>query len=187
MAKLFFRYSAMNAGKSTSLLQIAYNYEEQGQRVVLFTAGIDDRSGVGQIASRLGLHRPADVFDSHTQFFEMLCLQTSLACVLIDESQFLQPEQVRQLHRLANTCGIPVICFGLRTDFLGQPFDGATWLLGLADDIEEIKTICNCGRKATMNIRVTSDGRRVTKGAQVEIGGNSRYRQVCARCFYTER
>ncbi len=186
MAKLFFRYSAMNAGKSTSLLQIAYNYEEQGQRVQLFTAGIDDRSGTGQIASRLGLQRSAMVFGAETDFFTLLCTQGNLSCVLIDESQFLQPEQVRQLHRVANTCNIPVICFGLRSDFLGQPFDGAAWLLALADDIEEIKTICSCGRKATMNIRVDSQGKRVTEGAQVEIGGNNRYQQVCAKCFYAD-
>jgi len=184
MAKLFFRYSAMNAGKSTSLLQIAYNYEEQGQNVLLYTAGIDDRSGAGQIASRLGLQRSAQVFDQTTSFTHVLKGQNNLACVLIDESQFLLPAQVRQLHEVANVHNIPVICFGLRTDFMGKPFDGAAWLLGLADDIEEIKTICSCGRKATMNIRLDAQGQRVLEGAQVEIGGNNRYQQVCARCFY---
>lgn len=184
MAKLFFRYSAMNAGKSTALLQIAYNYEEQGQRVQLFTAGIDDRSGAGCIASRLGLKRQADVFDGHTDFFTQLAHEDSLACVLIDESQFLSPEQVRQLHRLANVRDIPVICFGLRSDFLGNAFPGSAQLLTLADDIEELKTICACGRKATMNIRMDDKGQRVHAGAQVEIGGNERYQQVCARCFY---
>ena len=184
MAKLFFRYSAMNAGKSTALLQIAYNYEEQGQRVRLFTAGIDDRSGAGCIASRLGLQRQADVFDDHTDFFAMLSQEAGLACVLIDESQFLSPEQVRQLHRLANVSNMPVICFGLRSDFQGNAFPGSAQLLTLADDIEEIKTICACGRKATMNIRMDNQGRRVHAGAQVEIGGNERYQQVCARCFY---
>ncbi len=184
MAKLFFRYSAMNAGKSTALLQIAYNYEEQAQRVHLFTAGIDDRSGAGCIASRLGLERQADVFDEHTDFFTLLTDEDGLACVLIDESQFLSPEQVRQLHRLANVRGVPVICFGLRSDFQGNPFPGSAQLLTLADDIEEIKTICACGRKATMNIRIDNKGQRVLAGAQVEIGGNERYQQVCARCFY---
>jgi thymidine kinase len=184
MAKLFFRYSAMNAGKSTSLLQIAYNYEEQGQQVLLFTAGIDDRSGVGCIASRLGLKRQASVFDANTDFYTLLSEQTELACVLIDESQFLAPDQVRQLHRLSNTCNIPIICFGLRSDFQGQPFPGAAHLLTLADDIEEIKTICACGRKATMNIRIDDEGRRVREGAQVQVGGNNRYQQACARCFY---
>lgn len=186
MAKLFFRYSAMNAGKSTSLLQIAYNYEEQGQTVQLFTAGIDDRSGKGRIASRLGLQRQADVFDADTDFLALLAGRTELACVLIDESQFLTPAQVRQLHQLAHTVNIPTICFGLRSDFQGNPFPGAAHLLTLADDIEEIKTICACGRKATMNIRMDDHGKRVREGEQVEIGGNNRYLQVCARCFYSE-
>ena len=191
MAKLFFRYSAMNAGKSTSLLQIAYNYEEQGQKVLLFTARIDDRSGLGVIASRLGLQRQAPTFDTNTDFWALLSGPQRgsgaepIACVLIDESQFLTPSQVRQLHRLSNTVGLPVICFGLRSDFMGQPFPGSAHLLTLADDIEEIKTICACGRKATMNIRTTDSGERVREGEQVEIGGNNRYQQVCARCFYT--
>ncbi len=184
MAKLFFRYSAMNAGKSTALLQIAYNYEEQGQRVHLFTAAIDDRLGAGCIASRLGLKRQASVFEAQTDFFALLQSEEGLACVLIDESQFLSPEQVRQLHRLANVRNVPVICFGLRSDFLGNAFPGSAQLLTLADDIEEIKTICACGRKATMNIRIAADGQRERAGAQVEIGGNNRYQQVCARCFY---
>jgi len=184
MAKLFFRYSAMNAGKSTSLLQIAYNYEEQGQRVQLFTAGIDDRSGVGSIASRLGIHRPADIFEERTDFEALLRPQTGLACVLIDEAQFLTPEQVQQLHRIAHLANIPVICFGLRSDFQGKPFPGAAFLLTLADDIEEIKTICACGRKATMNVRIDDHGQRIREGDQVLIGGNNRYQQACARCFY---
>jgi thymidine kinase len=184
MAKLFFRYSAMNAGKSTSLLQIAYNYEEQGQRVQLFTARIDDRSGVGSIASRLGIQRQADTFDQHTDFETLLNAQSGLACVLIDEAQFLAPAQVEQLHRIAHLRNIPVICFGLRSDFQGKPFPGAAYLLTLADDMEEIKTICACGRKATMNVRVNDQGQRVNEGEQVLIGGNSRYQQTCARCFY---
>ena len=186
MAKLYFRYSAMNAGKSTSLLQIAHNYEEQGQSVLLFTAGIDDRSGKGCIASRLGLTRNANVFDDSTDFSSLLQRQPTPACVLVDESQFLLPAQVRQLHRTAHLCNIPVICFGLRSDFQGNPFPGAAQLLTLADDIEEIKTICACGRKATMNVRFDGHGHRVREGAQIEIGGNSRYLQVCARCFYAE-
>jgi thymidine kinase len=186
MAKLFFRYSAMNAGKSTSLLQIAYNYEEQGQTVRLFTASIDDRSGTGRIASRLGLQRDAEVFDAHTDFSALLGGPNQPACVLIDESQFLSPEQVVQLHRIAHTANIPTICFGLRSDFQGKPFPGAAHLLTLADDLEEIKTICACGRKATMNIRLDGHGQRVREGAQVEIGGNGRYLQVCARCFYRD-
>ena len=186
MAKLYFRYSAMNAGKSTSLLQIAYNYEEQGQTVLLFTAGIDDRSGVGCIASRLGLQRQANTFDDATNFATLLRSQPVPACVLIDESQFLQPSQVRQLHQAAHLLNIPVICFGLRSDFQGNPFPGAAQLLTLADDVEEIKTICACGRKATMNIRFDELGHRVRQGEQVAIGGNNRYLQACARCFYQE-
>ena len=186
MSKLYFRYSAMNAGKSTSLLQIAYNYEEQRQSVLLFTAGIDDRSGVGRIASRLGLQRQANTFDDDTDFSVLLGTQPGPACVLIDESQFLQPGQVRQLHWAAHLLNIPVICFGLRSDFQGNPFPGAAQLLTLADDIEEIKTICACGRKATMNIRFDDRGQRVRQGEQVAIGGNNRYVQACARCFYQE-
>jgi thymidine kinase len=186
MAKLFFRYSAMNAGKSTSLLQIAHNYEEQGQRVLLYTASIDDRSGVGKIASRLGLQRPAHVFDDRTDFLALLRSERELACVLIDESQFLQPAQVRALHKAAHAFNIPIICFGLRSDFQGKPFPGAAYLLTLADDIEEIKTICACGRKATMNVRFDGQGKRVHQGEQVDIGGNGKYVQVCARCFYQE-
>jgi thymidine kinase len=186
MAKLFFRYSAMNAGKSTSLLQIAHNYEEQGQRVLLYTASIDDRSGAGKIASRLGLQRPAHVFDDTTDFLALLRRENALACVLIDESQFLHPAQVRALHQAAHAFNIPIICFGLRSDFQGKPFPGAAYLLTLADDIEEIKTICACGRKATMNVRFDSQGQRVHEGEQVDIGGNGKYVQVCARCFYQE-
>jgi thymidine kinase len=186
MAKLFFRYSSMNAGKSTALLQIAYNYEEQGQRVMLFTAAIDDRSGAGCIASRLGLQRQANVFHSQTDFLTLLAAEVGLACVLIDESQFLSPQQARQLHQLANVHGLPIICFGLRSDFQGNAFPGSAQLLTLADDIEEIKTICVCGRKATMNIRIDDHGKRVHAGDQVEIGGNKRYQQVCARCFYRD-
>ena len=184
MAKLFFRYSAMNAGKSTSLLQIAYNYEEHGQQVLLFTASIDDRSGIGTIASRLGLKRQAETFDTTTDFWTLLQVRKELACVLIDEAQFLTPTQVVQLHRLANVANLPVICFGIRSDFQGKAFPGAAQLLTLADDIEEIKTICACGRKATMQVRLDDNGQRVLEGAQIQIGGNNRYQQVCARCFY---
>ena len=175
----------MNAGKSTSLLQIAYNYEEQGQRVELFTAAIDNRSGTGRIASRLGLQRSAKVFDAGTDFWALIANDAAnMGCVLIDEAQFLSPTQVRQLHRLANLQNVPIICFGIRSDFQGNAFPGAAELLTLAEDIEEVKTICACGRKATMNIRLDDFGQRVLEGEQVEIGGNNRYRQVCARCFY---
>lgn len=182
MAKLFYRYAAMNSGKSTMLLQIAHNYESMGKPVRLFTAGIDHRYGQGKITSRLNLQRDADTFDATFDFLAQDF--AGIACLLIDEAQFLTPEQVQQLHRLAHTRDVPVICFGLRSDFVGAPFPGAAWLLALAEDLEEIKTICHCGRKATMHIRVNAAGERLKEGPQVEIGDDSRYRAVCARCFY---
>jgi thymidine kinase len=182
MAKLYFRYSAMNAGKSTAMLQVAHNYEEQGQTVRLFTAAIDDRYGVGRVTSRLGPQREVELFDSQTNF---LVEMNKVACVLVDEAQFLSPAQVQQLHQLAQARGVPVICYGLRTDFRGEPFPGSAYLLALADDIEEIKNICSCGKKATMNIRVDEHGKRIREGEQISIGGNEAYRQACGRCFYT--
>lgn len=186
MAKLYFRFSAMNAGKSTSLLQVAYNYEEQGQSVLVFTAALDDRYGVGKVTSRLGVQRPAVVFTPQTDFEQEARLGAfdTLSCLLIDEAQFLSPQQVRQLHRIAHGRNLPVICFGLRSDFRGEAFPGAAALLTLADDLEELKTICACGRKASMNMRVDERGSQVVDGDQVEIGGNSRYRSACPRCFY---
>jgi thymidine kinase len=189
VAKLYFRYAAMNAGKSTALLQTAHNYEERGLRVRLFTAAHDDRGGVGVIASRLGLSRAAETFGTDTSFERTAVLADSAArpaCLLIDEAQFLTREQVRQLHRLVHRDDIPVLCWGLRSDFQGKAFDGAAELLTLADDLEELKTICACGRKASMNLRVDGSGRRVTDGEQVLIGGNERYRAVCPRCFYSD-
>jgi thymidine kinase len=172
----------MNAGKSTALLQVAHNYEEQGQAVRLYTAAIDSRYGVGQITSRLGPQRRVDVFDAGTDFLAEI---PQVACLLIDEAQFLSTAQVQQLHQLAQVHGVPVICYGLRTDFLGDPFPGSAYLLALADDIEELKNICSCGKKATMNIRVDEHGRRIKQGEQISIGGNERYRQACGRCFYS--
>lgn len=189
MAKLYFRYAAMNAGKSTALLQAAHNYEERGLQVRLFTAALDDRGGPGVIGSRLGLARQAETFGPDTAFDAAGLLgQPPLrpACILIDEAQFLQPAQVRQLHRLAHREGVPVLCWGLRSDFQGKAFPGAAELLTLADDLEEMKTICACARKASMNLRVDAEGRRVREGAQVLIGGNDRYRAVCPACFYSE-
>lgn len=183
MAKLYFRYSAMNAGKSTAMLQVAHNYEEQGQAVKLYTAAIDDRYGVGRVTSRLGPQREVDVFNGDTDFLAEI---PKVACLLIDESQFLTPRQVQQLHQLAQTRGVPVICYGLRTDFRGEPFPGSAYLLALADDIEELKNICTCGKKATMNIRVDQHGKRIKDGEQISIGGNESYRQACGRCFYSE-
>jgi thymidine kinase len=157
----------MNAGKSTSLLQVAHNYEEQGQQVQLYTAAIDNRYGVGLITSRLGPQREVGLFDQDTDF---LANALEVSCVLVDEAQFLTKEQVVQLHRLAQV--------------RGDPFPGSAYLLALADDIEEIKNICTCGKKATMNIRVDAEGRRIREGEQVSIGGNESYRQACGRCFY---
>jgi thymidine kinase len=185
MAKLHFRYAAMNAGKSTALLQAAYNYEERGMRVALFTAAHDDRAGTGVIASRLGLTRQTATFGPDTEFAASL-LPAGTACVLVDEAQFLTPEQVRQLHRMAHVEGVPVLCYGLRGDFQGQAFPGSATLLTLADDMEEMRSVCACGRKATMNMRVDEAGRRVLQGEQVLIGGNDRYRAVCPSCFYAE-
>ncbi|HEY0061686.1 MAG TPA: thymidine kinase [Telluria sp.] len=181
MAKLYFRYSAMNAGKSTAMLQVAHNYEEQGQKVLLYTAEIDSRYGIGKVTSRLGPQRQVDTFGPDTDF---LAGAPKVACVLIDEAQFLSTAQVQQLHQLAQVNGVPVICYGLRSDFRGEPFPGSAYLLALADDIEELKNICTCGKKATMNVRVDAQGRRIRKGEQVSIGGNESYRQACGRCFY---
>jgi len=185
MAKLHFRYAAMNAGKSTALLQTAYNYEERGMRVALFTAAHDSRSGTGTIGSRLGLTRAAATFGPDTRF-ERAALPAEVACLLIDEAQFLTPEQVVQLHRMAHVDGLQVLCYGLRGDFRGEAFPGSAKLLTLADELEEMKTICACGRKASMNMRIGAEGRRVLHGEQVLIGGNERYRAVCPSCFYAE-
>ena len=185
MASLHFRYSSMNAGKSTYLLQAAHNYEENGRRVALFTSAQDDRDGVGVIASRIGLKREARTYSPNEDFWYLLAdTPADTACVLIDEAQFLTADQVKQLHRWVHTRGIPVMCFGIRSDFRGEPFPGSAALLALADKLEEIKTICACGKRATMNLRIDEHGEPVTEGNQVEIGGNNRYRQVCGRCFY---
>ncbi len=185
MSKLYFRYAAMNAGKSTMLLQAAYNYMERGMSVKLFTAKVDDRHGIGIIHSRLGIERTALTYDQSTSFDSSL-LEPDTACVFIDEAQFLTPRQVHQLHRLAHLADVPVICYGLRSDFLGMPFEGAAILLTLADDIEEIKTICACGKKASMNARIDIHGKRVRSGEQILIGGNVSYRATCPDCFYSE-
>jgi thymidine kinase len=189
MAKLFWRFSAMNAGKSTMLLQIQHNYTSQGRKVNLLTAGLDDRFGVGQITSRLGLSKEADIFTSESDLFTVVqryrdsVTADTLGAILIDEAQFLTPEQVQALHRAVHQLKIPVMCFGLRSDFKGNAFPGAAMLGVLAEDVEEVKTVCACGRKATMNMRIDAEGKRVTEGPQVEIG-DARYRQVCGSCFY---
>jgi thymidine kinase len=185
VAKLYFRYAAMNAGKSTALLQAAHNYEERGMQVRIFTAAHDDRAGLGVVASRLGMTRQTDTFGPNT-VFDIAGLSAKCACVLIDEAQFLTPDQVRQLHRLAHMGKVPVLCYGLRSDFRGEAFPGSAALLTLADELEEMKTICACARKASMNMRIDDQGRRIQEGEQVVIGGNERYRAVCPSCFYSD-
>lgn len=185
MAKLFFRYAAMNAGKSTALLQVAHNYEERGHQVRIYTSAADDRYGQGFVTSRLGPQRAARQFTPETDFMAEHETAEPVSCLLIDEAQFLTEPQVWALHSMAHIRGTPVICYGLRTDFRGQLFPGSAALLGLADEMDEMKTICHCGRKATMNMRLDEQMRRVTEGAQVEIGGNARYRAVCGRCFHS--
>ena len=188
MAKLYFRYSAMNAGKSTALLQVAHNYEELGREVAIFTSHLDDRFGIGQITSRLGIQRRAATFDAKYDFGEAFESRSvdEFACILVDEAQFLTREQVRQLHRIAHIGEIPVICYGIRSDFLGEPFPGAAYLLTLADSLEELKTVCPCGRKATMNPRVDACGNRITLGEQIGIEGEHQYVTLCGTCFYKD-
>jgi len=187
MAKLYFRYAAMNAGKSTALLQAAHNYEERGQRVDLHTSALDLRSGYGRIASRLGLSREAEAYSARTDFEAIYRVRPTPACILIDEAQFLTEAQVGQLHRIAHLAGVPVLAYGIRSDFRGEAFPGSRALLTLADDLEELKTVCRCGRKATMNIRFDGNGQQALFGEQVEIGGEDRYEAVCPRRFYTGR
>jgi thymidine kinase len=184
MARLFYRYASMNAGKSTCLLQVAHNYAENGRETYLLTSSLDGRDGYGVISSRIGLRRDAVTYSPETDFNELL-KDVKVSCVLVDEAQFLTFAQVRQLHQWVHAKNIPVMCFGIRSDFRGDPFPGSSALLTLADDLEEIKTVCQCGKRATMNIRTDENGVRMREGDQVMIGGNSRYRQVCARCFYS--
>lgn len=186
MAKLYFYYASMNAGKSTNLLQADFNYRERGMRTMLFTAVVDTRAGEGVIASRIGLSAPAAPFGADTDLLALALAEHAcgpLACVLVDEAQFLSPEQVDQLARIADVHGVPVLAYGLRTDFRGELFPGSARLLALADALVEIKSVCACGRKATMNLRVDTQGRAVAEGAQTEIGGNERYVALCRRHF----
>jgi thymidine kinase len=186
MAKLYFYYASMNAGKSTTLLQADFNYRERGMATMLFTAAIDDRFAGGTITSRIGLDQPATPFDPATDIAGIVAdkhAHEKVACVLVDEAQFLTAHQVDQLAHLADVVGIPVLAYGLRTDFQGQLFEGSARLLALADSLVELKSVCECGRKATMNLRVDSEGRAVAHGAQTEIGGNDRYVALCRKHF----
>ena len=186
MSKVYFYYSAMNAGKSTVLLQSSYNYRERGMRTLLFMPALDTRAGEGRIVSRIGLEAEAVALDSGDNLLQRVRdthSQEPVACVLVDEAQFLTPAQVGQATDVADTLRIPVLCYGLRTDFQGRLFPGSAELLAVADNLIELKTICHCGRKATMNLRVAGDGKAVLIGAQVEIGGNDRYVAMCRRHF----
>jgi len=184
MAKLYFHYSTMNAGKSTLLLQAAYNYRERGMETYLLTARLDDRSGEGRIASRIGIEAPADTYAPDTDLFAAVAARlarSAVACVFIDEAQFLTHEQVWQLARTVDDLGVPVMCYGLRVDFRGELFPGSAALLALADEMREARTICHCGRKATMVVRQDAAGAVVKDGAQVQIGGNEAYVSLCRR------
>ena len=186
MAKLYFYYASMNAGKSTTLLQADFNYRERGMRTMLFTAAVDDRFTAGTITSRIGLEAPATMFSGETDIAALVIAERArdpLACVLVDEAQFLTEAQVDQLAHLADAVGLPVLAYGLRTDFQGRLFAGSARLLALADALVEIKSVCACGRKATMNLRVDSEGRAVAHGRQTVIGGNDRYVAMCRRHF----
>ncbi len=186
MAQLYFYYSTMNAGKSTTLLQSAFNYEERGMRALLLTAALDDRFGIGKIASRIGLEAEANLFRETTDILEMVNEELTtrpIDCIMVDESQFLSREQVYQLSEVADQLRIPVLCYGLRTDFQGNLFEGSQHLLAWADELKELKTICHCGSKATMVIRVDEKGNPIQEGAQKEIGGNDRYVALCRKHF----
>ncbi len=184
MAKLYFNYSTMNAGKSTILLQAAHNYRERGMDTYLLTARLDDRVGQGQIGSRIGISADADMFDTNSNLFEMVEARRAknpFVCILIDEAQFLSEDQVWQLARIVDDLKIPVMAYGLRVDFLGKLFPGSAALLALADEMREIRTICHCGKKATMVVRQDQDGNALTAGEQVQIGGNETYVSLCRR------
>lgn len=186
MAKLYFYYSSMNAGKSTALLQSSYNYRERGMHTLILAPDFDDRYGIGKITSRIGLESDAATFRADDDLLKIvtgLHKDKPLHCVLIDEAQFLTKEQVFQLGEVTDELNIPVLAYGLRTDFQGEPFPGSMYLLAWADNLKELKAICFCGGKATMVIRLDEDGNAITQGSQVEIGGNDRYVSMCRKHF----
>jgi|SRR5579872_1242698 len=187
MAKLYFYYAAMNAGKSTTLLQADYNYRERGMETMLWTAGHDDRAGMGTIGSRIALSAPAHSYDDSINLFTAISgelKKRALNCILVDEAQFLSQRHVLQLCDVADRLNIPVLCYGLRTDFQAKLFPGSAALLALADTLVELKAVCECGRKATMNLRVDEEGHAVAAGEQTEIGGNDRYIALCRKHFF---
>ena len=186
MAKLYFNYSSMNAGKSTMLLQANHNYMERGMNPVIYTSILDSRFGKGEIVSRIGLKSKSNTFDIKTDIYnDILSFKENILidCVLIDEAQFLTKNQVDQLGKIVDELDIPVLAFGIRTDFQGNLFEGSKYLLAWADNLKEIKTVCHCGRKATMVLRVDDEGSIVSDGSQIEIGGEERYVSVCRKHF----
>lgn len=186
MAKLYFYYSSMNAGKSTALLQSSYNYRERGMNTLVLAPEFDDRFGAGKVTSRIGIETEATPFrpdDDLLSQIEELHKANPLHCVLIDEAQFLTKEQVFQLGEVTDQLNIPVLAYGLRTDFQGEPFEGSKYLLAWSDNLKELKAICDCGSKATMVVRFDESGNAVTEGSQIEIGGNDRYVSMCRRHF----
>ncbi len=186
MAQLYFYYSTMNAGKSTHLLQSSYNYRERGLETLLFTAQIDDRFAKGKVSSRLGIHADALLFDDNSDIFAQVKQQIQakkIACILIDEAQFLTKNQVKQLTDIVDDLKIPVLAYGIRTDFLGETFVGSAALLAWADKLVELKTICHCGKKANFVMRCDEHGNAVKGGEQIEVGGNERYESLCRKHF----
>jgi len=189
MAKLYFYYSSMNAGKSTALLQSSYNYKERGMNTLVLAPRLDDRYGAGKVTSRIGIETEATAFERLDDLYTLIENQNSeetLHCILIDEAQFLTRDQVFQLSDVTDKLNIPVLAYGLRTDFQGEPFEGSKYLLAWSDNLKELKAICHCGSKATMVLRLDGDGNAVTEGSQVEIGGNDRYISMCREHFKAE-
>jgi len=187
MAKLYFNYSSMNAGKSTMLLQANHNYIERGMKPEIYTSNLDSRFGTGEIISRIGLRFKSNIFDTKTDIYNEIInkkINKEIDCVLIDEAQFLTKDQVSQLGRIVDLLDIPVLTFGIRTDFQGNLFEGSKYLLAWADNLKEIKTVCHCGRKATMVLRLNEDGQIVEDGNQIDIGGEEKYVSVCRKHFY---
>ena len=187
MAKLYFNYSSMNAGKSTMLLQANHNYQERGMNTVIYTSSVDDRYGKKEIVSRIGLRADSNIFSESTNIYEevvSLNKTKKVDCVLIDEAQFLNKEQVKQLGKIVDILNTPVLTFGIRTDFRGNLFEGSEYLLAWADNLKEIKTVCHCGRKATMVLRLDENGNVLETGDQIEIGGNEKYVSICRKHVY---
>lgn len=189
MAKMYFYYSSMNAGKSTALLQSSYNYKERGMNTLILAPSLDDRYGAGKVTSRIGIAAEATIFQSDDDLFTLIDVarkKERIHCVMVDEAQFLTRDQVFALSEVTDKLGIPVLAYGLRTDFQGEPFEGSKYLLAWSDNLNELKAICHCGSKATMVVRLDGDGNVVTEGSQVEIGGNDRYISMCRKHFKQE-